>query len=135
MAALAADARLEVTGAVPALAPYLQRATLAVAPVVYSAGIQNKILEAMACGTPVITNAAAAGALAARPGRELVLANTPAAFAATILDLLADPARRAQIGAAGHAFVTRHHDWDRAAARLVAIYQQLSAARTKRVET
>jgi glycosyltransferase involved in cell wall biosynthesis len=130
--ALGADPRIEVTGEVPAVAPYLQQATLAVAPVVYGVGIQNKILEAMACGTPVVTSARAVGALAARPGRDIVVANTAEAFGVTILDLLANPARRLQVGRAGQAYVTAHHDWDRAADRLTKIYEQQVAARTKR---
>ncbi|PWH19831.1 MAG: glycosyl transferase family 1, partial [Ardenticatenia bacterium] len=55
--------RVEVTGWVPDLRPYLQRARLAVAPLRYGAGIQNKVLEALACGTPVVATPQACSAL------------------------------------------------------------------------
>ena len=60
-----------VTGSVPDMRDYLRRATMAVVPVVYGAGIQNKVLEAMACGTPVVTSDKATASL--QPGYEHAL--------------------------------------------------------------
>ena len=51
---LARDARIEVTGYVKDLRPYLAQATVAVCPVAYAVGIQNKVLEAMAMQVPVV---------------------------------------------------------------------------------
>ncbi|MFZ0429137.1 MAG: glycosyltransferase, partial [Acidobacteriota bacterium] len=53
--------RVEVTGEVPDLRPSLRRSTISVVPIVYGAGIQNKVLEAMACGTPVVASPVAVG--------------------------------------------------------------------------
>ena len=50
LVALSVQQGVEVTGFVPELRDYLQKATVALAPMVYSVGIQNKVLEAMACG-------------------------------------------------------------------------------------
>jgi glycosyltransferase involved in cell wall biosynthesis len=115
-------ARVRVVGSVPDIRPYLRQATVAVAPVLYGAGIQNKVLEAMACGIPVVASAQAASALAAQPGRDLVLAPTAEQFADAVLGLLDAPARRRELGRAGRAYVERHHDWEAAAARLEQIY-------------
>jgi glycosyltransferase involved in cell wall biosynthesis len=127
--ALAADPRVVVTGTVPDLAPYLQRATAAIAPVAYGAGIQNKILEAMACGAPVVTMPQAAAALQAMPERDLLLGRDAAELAAAVLGLLNDAGRGKAIGRAGRAYVEAHHDWDAAATRVELIYTSLLAER------
>lgn len=120
---LADHPHITVTGTVPAIEPYLQRATLAVAPIPYGAGIQNKVLEAMACATPVVVSPQAAKALTAVPQRDFLLAEEPAAFAHQILALLADPDHQRAIGEKGYAFVKTTHDWQQIAAQLETIYQ------------
>ncbi len=120
--ALQQPGRVEVTGAAPDLRPYLRRATVAVAPMLYSAGIQNKVLEAMACGAPVIANQQAVSALAVHPGRDLLVAEDAASFAAAILTLLANPAAQQQIGQAGRVYVERCHSWHAVASQLEAVY-------------
>ena len=75
--ALGQQPGLTVTGTVPDLRPYLQRATVALAPVAYGVGIQNKVLEAMACGTPVVASPQAVSALEAVDGRDVVVARRP----------------------------------------------------------
>lgn len=116
---------ISVTGTVPDLRPYIQKAALAVAPIQYGAGIQNKVLEAMACGTPVVCTPLAVSALQATAGQHLMVADQPAAFARAILDLLDNQALREKIGQAGRAFVETEHDWDRIAAALERIYIQV----------
>jgi len=116
--------RVTVTGFVPDLRPYLRRATVAAAPMVYAVGIQNKVLEAMAAVTPVVATPVAARALAARAGRDLLVADDPPRFARAVLDLVTDPARAAAVGAAGRAYVEGYHDWDGVAARLESVYRR-----------
>lgn len=112
-----------VTGGVPSMPEYIQSAAVAVAPLLYGAGIQNKVLEAMACGTPVVATHQATAALAVVSGRELLIADTPETFAEALLKLLADPMLRAQIGAAGRRYVETHHSWDAAASALEQLYR------------
>jgi sugar transferase (PEP-CTERM/EpsH1 system associated) len=120
--ALAADPAVTVTGAVPDIRPYLQRATLAVAPIAYGVGIQNKVLEAMACGTPVVATSQAVSALQIEPGRDVVVADGPAALAEKTLELLEQPARREAVGRAGRAYVEAHHDWRKIVSQLEESY-------------
>ena len=122
---LAADDRVLVTGTVPDLRPYLAQAAVAITPLRYSVGIQNKVLEAMAMGTPVVTTPATCRALAVEPGRDLLVAETPAGLAEAVLSLLADEARRRQMGRAARRYVETHHDWNAVAARLGAIYREV----------
>ncbi len=127
-----AGPRINVTGYVPDLPPYLRRAAVAVAPMPYGAGIQNKVLEAMACTTPVVATPQAISALAARPGEHVLVGETAAALAAHIVELLNDPERARQIGQAGRAYVERHHDWDAIAGRLEQVYREEIARQEKR---
>ena len=123
--ALAQDRRIAVVGTVRDMRPYLQRATVAVSPLTYGAGIQNKVLEAMACGTPVVASPQAVSALEVRPGEDVLVSREPADFADTVLNLLGDPQQQQRIGEAGRRFVERHHRWDNIAARLVGVYDEL----------
>jgi glycosyltransferase involved in cell wall biosynthesis len=120
----ATQRRVVVTGTVPDLRPYLHKAAVAVAPIPYGAGIQNKVLEAMACGAPVVASSQAASALEAEPGRDLLVAGDSRTFAEAICGLLADPGHRHALGARGRAYVEQHHTWDQAVLRLEQVYLQ-----------
>ncbi len=113
-----------VTGTVSDIRPYLQQATIAVAPLTYGVGIQNKILEALSCGTPVITTPQAISALNATPGREVLVAKDPEAFAEHVLQLLVDSQRQQCIGQAGRLYVEKHHRWETIAAQLEGAYNE-----------
>ncbi|RME35351.1 MAG: glycosyltransferase, partial [Thermoflexia bacterium] len=108
---LARDPRIQVTGTVEDMRPYLARAAVAVCPIPYAVGIQNKVLEAMAMGTPVVCTCAATEGLEARPGEGLLVAGTAGEFARQVLQVLEDPALAGHLGAAGRRYVEAHHDW------------------------
>ncbi|GAB4263658.1 MAG: glycosyltransferase [Candidatus Promineifilaceae bacterium] len=122
--ALTEHPNITVTGTVPEIRPYLQQATVALTPLTYGAGVQNKVLEAMACGTPVVSTTRAIKPLSVQPGRDLLAADDPAQFAHHVLELLANPAQRAQIGRAARAYVEHNHNWHTLAGDLERIYQQ-----------
>ena len=117
-----------VTGTVPDVRPYLRAATVAVAPVAYGAGIQNKVLEAMACGTAVVASPHAVAALDVTPGRELLVAAGAPEFARAVLDLLADARRRQLLAVAARRYVVERHSWAAAAERAVAAYRVAAGA-------
>ena len=116
--------RIEVSGYVPDMRNYLRRASLAIAPLVYGAGIQNKVLEAMACGIPVAASSQAVSALGAVPGKDVLVADEPQEIAAAALKLLENSPLNSQIGANGRAYVERNHDWNSIAAQLENIYRE-----------
>jgi polysaccharide biosynthesis protein PslH len=122
--ALAENPSVEITGTVRDIRPYLRRAAVAAVPITYGAGIQNKVLEAMACGTPVVSTPQSASALQAVAGKDLLVADDPAAFAAAVLCLLDNPERRTAVGNAGRLYVEAHHHWDTIASRLEETYQE-----------
>ena len=123
--ALTADPRISVTGTVPDLRPYLAQATVSVSPIRYSVGIQNKLLEAMAMATPVVSTPQATAALQAEPGRDLLVADTPQAIAEVVITLLADDTLRQQIGRGGRRYVETYHNWSTAAEKLEGVYREV----------
>jgi polysaccharide biosynthesis protein PslH len=116
---------ITVTGTVSDIRPYLQKATLAVAPLTYGAGVQNKVLEAMACGTPVVTSPRAISALDTIPGQHLLVAHDPVTFADSVLQLLEDRLNRYQIGQNGRKYVEKNHQWESIAAQMEGIYNEI----------
>jgi glycosyltransferase involved in cell wall biosynthesis len=114
-----------VTGTIPDLRPYLRSATVAVSPLLYGAGIQNKVLEAMACGTPVVASSQAVSALQTTDGEDLLVASDAETFAHHILAVLGDRSLAQRLGLAGRRYVEAHHDWNEIAKRLEAIYQEV----------
>jgi glycosyltransferase involved in cell wall biosynthesis len=122
--ALAADPRIEVTGYVDDLRPLFARAAVAVSPLLYGAGIQNKILEAMASGVPVVTSPQACASLTATPGLDLLVGATPDETARQVLRVFEEPGLAGLLGAAGLSYVKRCHDWTEVGRRLVAVYDR-----------
>jgi glycosyltransferase involved in cell wall biosynthesis len=121
---LARDPAVTVTGTVPDLRPFLARAALAVTPIAYGVGIQNKVLEAMACATPVVATPQALRGIGARPGLEVMAAEAPELFADQVIGLLTDPQRRRSLGEAGRQYVSSHHQWPTIAGQLEGIYDE-----------
>ena len=97
---------------------------MAVIPVRAGSGLQNKVLEAMAAGTPVVTTPRAAAALDAEPGEHLLVAEDAAGLAAAALDLLRDPARARVLARAARALVERRYRWEDSAAGVEAAWQR-----------
>jgi len=107
-----------VTGSVPDVRPHVRRSALMVAPLNIARGTQNKILEAMALGVPVVTSRVAAGGVDAIPDQHFLVASTPDEYAIAILRILESEDERARLAVAGRARMLSHHDWGRSMRRL-----------------
>jgi glycosyltransferase involved in cell wall biosynthesis len=107
-----------VTGWVPDVRPYLERASVCIVPLTIARGIQNKVLEAMAMELPTVTCSAAAAGIEAIPGRDLFVADAASDFAAVTVRLLRDEGLRRQTGAAARACVEANYRWEHHLARL-----------------
>ncbi|MGB3702184.1 MAG: glycosyltransferase, partial [Anaerolineales bacterium] len=121
------NANIYVTGTVDDIRPYLRKATLSASPIPYGAGIQNKVLEAMACATPVVATQQAVSALDVQVDKEIMVAGNPVEFADKMIALLESPELRVEIGNAGRKYVERNHDWAVLAAKLAEVYSQTLA--------
>ncbi|PHV12114.1 TIGR03087 family PEP-CTERM/XrtA system glycosyltransferase [Chitinimonas sp. BJB300] len=107
-----------VTGSVPDVRPYIRKSALMVAPLNIARGTQNKILEAMAMGVPVVTSTIAAGGVDADAESHLLVADTPEQLAQAILRVVDDPAERQRLAEAGRERMLSHHAWPHSMARL-----------------
>jgi sugar transferase (PEP-CTERM/EpsH1 system associated) len=130
--ALADDPAINVTGYVPDLRQYLGRAAVAVCPVTVKVGIQNKLLEAMAMGVPVVSTWPGIQGLAAVPGRDLLVADSPAEFADNVCQLLADRSLADELAQAGRRYVQSHHRWLDVSRSLEVLYAEAIERRRAR---
>ena len=87
------DPRIEFTGTVPDMRPYLAAATVVVIPLRLGGGTRIKILEACAAGKPIVSTSIGAEGLDLEPAKEIVVADSPAEFVRWVVNLLRDPAR------------------------------------------
>jgi glycosyltransferase involved in cell wall biosynthesis len=99
-------------------------------PLEIASGVRMKILEAWARGVPVVATTAAARGLEAEPGRELLVAESAADFAAALRQLGERPALRRALVDAGRDLLRREHAFDLVARRLGRLYASLAAAPT-----
>jgi glycosyltransferase involved in cell wall biosynthesis len=106
-------AGVEVVGQVPDVRPYVAGAAVAVVPLRIARGLQNKVLEAMALGKPVVASPPALAALRHQGDLPALSAEGPPEWVDHVVRLLDDAALRQELGAAGRRFVEAHHDWER----------------------
>jgi sugar transferase (PEP-CTERM/EpsH1 system associated) len=109
--ALDGQAGVSVTGRVDTTPPWFDRATVAIAPLRLARGLQNKVLEAMSMGMPVVATTPAAQGLGAVPGDTLLVADQPERIADELMGLFRDPARARAVGSRAAAFVREHFLW------------------------
>lgn len=122
---MARNPLITVTGTVDDIRPFLWRATVSVTPLLYGAGIQNKILEAMATGTPVVATGRALSALQVQPGKDLLVSDDPDGFSEAVLELIANQHLRKKVSEAGVRYIKACHSWPSIASQLVDIYQHI----------
>lgn len=113
-----------VTGSVPDVRPFVLRSAAMVAPLKIARGTQNKILEAMAMGVPVVSSRTAAGGVDAVAGEHLLVADTADEYVAAILRICDDADERARLAEQGRARMLSHHAWPESMRRLDAIIER-----------
>jgi len=128
---LARQRGVTVTGSVPDVRPYLRRSALMVAPLNIARGTQNKILEAMAMGVPVVTSRIAAGGVDASAPAHFLVGSTPDEYAAAILKVVEDPVERRRLALAGRARMLSHHGWEQSMRRLDDIIERCLARKAR----
>jgi glycosyltransferase involved in cell wall biosynthesis len=126
---LARLAGVTLAADVPAMAPELAAATVAVVPLRAGSGLQNMVLEAMAVGTPVVATPRAIAGLAARAGEHCLVAADADGLAAAAAELLASPDRGRALARAGRALVEARYRWEASAAGVEAAWTAARAGR------
>jgi sugar transferase (PEP-CTERM/EpsH1 system associated) len=125
--ALARPPRVVVTGEVPDVYDWLLRAEVGVAPLRIGAGMQNKLVQAMASELPVVATSVANEGIGATPEAHLLLRDEPQAFADAVIGLLKDGAARERIGRAARAFVEQHWTWEAHFEQQLRVFQDVAA--------
>lgn len=100
-----------VTGGVPDVRGWLAEANVVVAPLRIARGVQNKVLEAMAMGRPVVASAQAAEGIDARDGEHFLIAPDDSAAVNMVMRMIDDRAGAAQLGLAARAHVLQRYNW------------------------
>lgn len=123
-----------VTGSVPDVRPYLAAAAVFVAPLRFGAGIQNKLLEAMAMGVPSVVSTLAADGLRTADGATppVEVADDDEATAAAVVAALRRAATDPTPDAEARSYVERHFSWDRSGRDLAALIEAARADRRPR---
>jgi sugar transferase (PEP-CTERM/EpsH1 system associated) len=124
-----------VTGSVPDVRPYVRRSAAMVAPLNIARGTQNKILEAMAMGVPVITSPQGAGGVDAEDGAHFLVARGAQEYADACLRVMQDRGERARLATAGRTRMLTHHDWQASMRRLDAILASVVPGSERHSET
>jgi glycosyltransferase involved in cell wall biosynthesis len=121
------DASVIVTGRVEDVRPYMERAAAYVVPIRIGGGTRLKIYEAMAMEKPIISTTIGAEGLPVGDGTNLLLADTPEAFAGAIVRVLQDETFARQLGARGAAMVRERFGWDKVATSFAEICERAVA--------
>jgi sugar transferase (PEP-CTERM/EpsH1 system associated) len=119
------DRRITVTGFVEKLPPFLHRCAVAIAPMRAGSGQLFKVLEAMACGAPMVVTPVVADALPVENGRHLMIADAPEQFAEAVLRLMREEALASHLAREAHALVESRYQWEQSVSELEAIYHSV----------
>ncbi|HEX3246853.1 MAG TPA: glycosyltransferase family 4 protein [Chloroflexota bacterium] len=119
------DPRIAVTGEVPSMDVYWQRASVCILPLQVGGGSRFKALEAMAHGVPIVSTSLGMEGIEARPGHDYLRADDPASFADAVQHLLQNNALRQALAVHARVVVERGYPQSVVAERLSALYAQL----------
>jgi len=103
---------VEVTGFVDDTRDWIHRGAISVAPLRIARGIQNKVLEAMAMGLPVVGSVCATQGVGAEDGRDYLVRDDPEGQANAIRELLRAPDEARALGGRARKYVEDHYEWD-----------------------
>lgn len=102
---------VEVVGPVPDVRPWLHKSACVVVPLRIARGVQNKVLEAMACGRPLVCSSSPLKGLAVEPGLHLLQADTVKEWVDNLTTVFEDNIRSEELGMAASAWVQINHRW------------------------
>jgi len=120
-----ANEYITVTGFVKDLAATYNSASVVVAPLRFGAGTQNKVLEAMAMGVPVVCSHIGFGGLGIKSGEGAIMQTDPVAFANSVIELLESEALRRRVGQEGMNVARNKFDWDIIAKTLEGYFEEI----------
>jgi glycosyltransferase involved in cell wall biosynthesis len=125
-----AGPRVEIVGFVEDLRPHLASAAVLVVPLRLGGGTRLKIVEGMAMGKAIVSTTLGAEGIEAVPERDILIADEPSRFAASVVRLLDDPALAARLGRSARQLAVDRYSWRAAALTLEHFFGEIVAARS-----
>jgi len=116
--------RINVTGYVDDPSSYQRRAAVMVVPLLAGGGMRVKILNALAEGVPIVSTSLGCEGIEVSPGRDILVGDTPEAFAAQVLQVLNDPDLDRQLALNGRRLVEEKYDYRNVCRKIVNIYSR-----------
>jgi glycosyltransferase involved in cell wall biosynthesis len=116
---------VHVTGTVPSVAEYLEKASVVIVPLRIGGGTRLKIFEAMAMGKALVSTSIGAEGLEVESGRDLLLADNDSSFADAVLLLLRDAAIRRRIEQSAVQLAAQY-DWSRVVKQFAEVLHNLT---------
>jgi glycosyltransferase involved in cell wall biosynthesis len=107
------DPAVHVTGRVPDLRGYMNRAQVGIAPIRIGAGLQNKVLEGMSIGLPMVITSVANEGIQAIDGENVLIADAVSDFSDRVVSLLKNPRQGIQLGVGARDFIVRNWSWEK----------------------
>jgi sugar transferase (PEP-CTERM/EpsH1 system associated) len=129
--ALARIPGVEVRANVPDIRPEVSSAAVSVAPIRFGAGIQNKILQSLAMGVPVVATPLAAGPFGEPASSPLLAAESPREFADQVVSILADREYRRRLAHAGRKLIETRFQWNQVLAPLDRILDSIAEKKSE----
>jgi len=123
----AAFPNVEVTGYVPDPTPYLAETAAFVVPLNAGGGMRVKVVDAWGWGLPIVSTTIGAEGIDVQDGKNILLGDTPEAFAEAVIRLLENPALGERLRANGRQWVETHYNWRTVYAQWDAVYDKVLA--------
>ncbi len=127
--ALAAES-VYIHGFVPDMRPYFHQASVVVVPLLHGGGTRLKILDAAACGKPIVSTSMGAEGLNFVGGRDLLLADSAPTFAQTVVRLLTNPDRQTELSRCARR-AAEAYDWSKIASEFCSVITGVAQGRRK----
>ncbi|UCF79349.1 MAG: glycosyltransferase [Candidatus Eiseniibacteriota bacterium] len=129
---LADGRRIVVSSDVDDVAPYVKRCMVQVVPLRFGGGVRIRTLEGMAMGMAIVSTTIGMDGIAAKPGRDLLLGDTPQEFAARVIELLRSPVLGRRLGGRAREFAVQHHGREVVEKQVFSLYEELKKQREEK---
>lgn len=116
---------VEITGHVPDVRPFIDRAAVYVVPLRMGGGTRLKVMEALAMKKPVVTTSVGCEGIHLRHSESVLIADSPDEFAASVVRLFRNPEKAVALAARGHETVRTGYSWDAVGKKLENAYSSL----------